>query len=104
MARHVMATAGALILVALAASGQTRDVSGRSIAPFTPVGKANVVFFVQTDCPISNSYAPEIQRICKAYAAKGVSCSLAYEDVKVDAAGVRSHMKQFGYGDIPATI
>jgi len=104
MARHVMATAGALILVALAASGQTRDVTGRSISPFTPVGKANVVFFVQTDCPISNSYAPEIQRICKAYAAKGVSCSLAYEDVKVDAAGVRAHMKQFAYSDIPATI
>src|SRR5262245_8643225 len=104
MARHVMATALALILVALAASGQTRDVTGRSISPFTPAGKANVVFFVQTDCPISNSYAPEIQRICKSYTAGAISCSLAYEDVKVDAAAVRTHMKQFGYGDIPATI
>jgi hypothetical protein len=31
----------------------------RPLAPFTPAGKANVLLFVQTDCPISNSYAPE---------------------------------------------
>jgi hypothetical protein len=86
-------------------SGQTRDIDGRSMAPFQPTGKANVLLFVQTDCPVSNSYAPEIQRICKAYAAKGVSCSLAYEDVRVDAAGARKHMKDFAYGGgIAATI
>ncbi len=102
--RRVLPAAGAILLAAFSASSQTRDVDGRPLAAFTPAGKASVVFFIQTDCPISNSYAPEIQRICKAYAAKGVACSLAYEDVKVDAAAVRKHMSDFAYQGIPAAI
>ena len=86
------------------ASGQTRDIDGRPLAPFAPAGKANVILFVQTDCPISNSYAPEIQRVCKAYAAKGISCSLAYEDVRVDASGVRKHLSEYAYNGVAATI
>ena len=101
---RVLPATAALILFALGVSGQTRDVNGRTLAPFAPTGKANVILFVQTDCPISNSYAPEIQRICKAYAAKGISCSLAYEDVSVDAATVHKHMKDYGYTSVAATI
>ena len=97
---------GAVIAVLLAAGvyGQARDVDGRPFAPFNPKGKAHLLLFVQTDCPVSNTYAPEIQRICKAYEAKGVSCSLAYEDVSVDAAAVRKHMTEYSYTGIPATI
>lgn len=100
----VLRAASAFILVTVGASAQTRDVTGRPIAPFAPTGKANVLLFVQTDCPISNSYAPEIQRVCKAYESKGVSCSLVYEDVKVDAAAVRTHMGDFGHTGVTATI
>jgi len=101
---RVLPGAGIVMLLAGGVSGQTHDIDGRSMAPFQPAGKANVLLFVQTDCPISNSYAPEIQRICKAYESKGVSCSLAYEDVRVDAAGARKHMKDFAYSGIAATI
>ena len=100
----VLRAAIVFILVAVGASGQTRDVNGRPLAPFAPAGKASVLLFVQTDCPISNSYAPEIQRICKAYESKGVSCTLAYEDVRVDAAAVRRHTSEFGYSGVTATI
>ena len=96
--------AGVITLLAGSVSGQTRAIDGRSMAPFQPAGKANVLLFIQTDCPISNSYAPEIQRICKAYESKGVGCSLAYEDVRVEAAAVRRHMKDFSYSALPATI
>jgi hypothetical protein len=65
--------------------------------------KAQVLFFVSTDCPISNSFAPEIQRICRDYAAKGVGCSLVYEDFQVDAAAVSKHLAEYGYDRIPAT-
>jgi hypothetical protein len=101
---RVLPGAGVVMLLAGSVSGQTRDIDGRSFAPFAPAGTANVLLFVQTDCPISNHYAPEIQRICKAYESKGVSCSLAYEDVRVDAAAVRKHMKDFAYTGVPATI
>jgi hypothetical protein len=63
-----------------------------------------VLFFVSTDCPISNSFAPEIQRICRDYAAKGVGCSLVYEDVQTDAAAVRKHLDEYRYDRIPAII
>ena len=100
----VLSVACVVMLLGGRVSGQTRDIDGRAIAPFQPAGKANVLLFVQTDCPISNSYAPEIQRICRVYESKGVNCSLAYEDVRVDAAAVRKHMKDFAYTGITATI
>jgi thiol-disulfide isomerase/thioredoxin len=95
---------GFAVLSATAASAQVHDIDGRPFAPFAPANKAHVLFFVATDCPVSNSYAPEIQRVCKAYADKGLSCSLAYEDVRVDTAGVRAHLNTYAYRDIPAAI
>jgi hypothetical protein len=44
-------------------STEIRDVDGRPLKPFEPTGPANVIFFIATDCPISNGYAPEIQHI-----------------------------------------
>jgi thiol-disulfide isomerase/thioredoxin len=103
--RPVAAAAfGLVILFGTAASAQVRDIEGRPFTPFTPADKARVLVFVATDCPVSNSYAPEIQRVCKAYADKGVSCALAYEDVKVDAGAVRAHLDAYGYRGIPAAI
>lgn len=101
---RVLTGAGAISLLAAGVFGQTRDIDGRPLAPFTPAGTAHVLFFVQTDCPVSNGYAPTIQRVCKVYGPRGVSCSLAYEDVTVDAPAVRTHMTEFAYRDIPATI
>lgn len=97
-------TVGLAVFFASAALAQDRDVDGLPFTPFAPASKAHVLIFVATDCPVSNSYAPEIQRVCKAYADKGVSCSLAYEDVRVDTAGVRAHLDAYGYRNIPAAI
>jgi hypothetical protein len=71
---------------------------------FTPAGPAGVLFFVASDCPISNGYAPEIQRICDDYRSKGVSCSLVYEDVSIDDAHVRAHREAYGYKNIATVI
>jgi len=86
------------------ASAQLRDVDGRPTALFTPPGAANVLIFVSSDCPISNGYAPEIQRVCGAYRPKGVRCSLVYEDLHIDAAAVRKHLEEYRYAGIPAVI
>ena len=88
---------------------QVRDLQGRVMQPFAPAGAANVIFFVQSDCPISNGYAPEIQRVCREYAARGVSCSLMYEDVEVGRAGsldaaARQHLREFRYDAMPAAV
>jgi len=83
---------------------------GRPLNPFEPAGAANVMFFIATDCPISNSYAPEIQRVCREYAPRSVGCSLIYEDVDTAPSGtrldneVRQHLHDYRYADIPAAV
>ena len=44
--------------------------------------KATVFFFIATDCPIANRYAPEISRIAKSYALKGVLLYRVYVTAK----------------------
>jgi thiol-disulfide isomerase/thioredoxin len=83
---------------------QIRDMNGTLSNPFRPVGKANILFFISTDCPISNSYAPEIQRLCKRYGNEGVGCSLMYEDVGLSIGAVRKHLDEYGYKGIAAAI
>ena len=70
---------------------QVRGVNGQALALFAPKGPASAIFFVATDCPISNWYAPTIQQVCRDYAARGVDCTLVYEDVDLgaDASGAR---------------
>ena len=91
-------------------STEISDIDGHPLNPFAPAGAASVAFFVATDCPISNSYAPEIQRICKDYAARDVGCSLIYEDVDLAPAAssldasVRRHLQEYRYSGIPAAI
>lgn len=90
------------------AAGDILDIDGRSLNLFAPAGAASVIFFIATDCPISNSYAPEIQRVCQDYAARGVACSLVYEDVDLPGArldeSVRKHLQEYRYSGIAVAI
>jgi hypothetical protein len=107
---------GALVCigVTLSAAGDRtttiRDVTGATLDPFAPSGAANAIFFVQTDCPISNWYAPTIQQVCREYAARGVGCTLMYEDVDLGATGtpleqqVRRHLQEYRYERMPAAV
>jgi hypothetical protein len=89
---------------------QIRDIDGRPHNPFKPTGSVNVIFFVATDCPVSNSYAPEIQRTCRDYRSRGVSCLLSYEDVDNASSSrrldeqVKQHLREYRYGGIPAVV
>lgn len=82
-----------------------RDIDGTSwslLAP--PQDRLDLLFFLSTDCPISNRYAPEIERMCREYSPKGVRCFAVYPDA-VDEAVVRRHRREFGFPDtIPAII
>lgn len=66
-------------------------------------GRWSALFFVATDCPISNHYAPEIRRICAAYEPAGVQCTLVYSTPQLKANEVRAHLTQFSLG-LPAVI
>jgi hypothetical protein len=99
-----MLLSSVLTLMSAAASFQIRDVDGAFLHPFTPAGSANILFFISVDCPISNSYAPEIQRLCEHYGKQGVGCALMYEDLDLNPGAVRKHLQEYGYKAVPAVI
>ena len=90
----------ALLLAGLLTGPLTvRDTDGRSLSLLSPSGRqVDVVFFLSTDCPISNRYAPEIQRICADYRSKDVRCITVYPDAG-DVAAVKRHRQEYGFND-----
>jgi len=99
-----MASAILLWTAVVVQSLQATDISGRPFVPFAPGEAPRILFFVSSDCPISNGYAPDIQRLCREYGPRGVKCSLAYEDMDIDAAAVRAHLDEYRYQGISAAI
>ena len=71
---------------------------------FAPSEHTHAIVFVASDCPISNGYAPEIQRICRAYAGKGVRCTLVYEDAGITRAAVQAHVETYRYHGVDTVI
>lgn len=74
-----------------------KDAEGRA---HTPLGladrKATVFFFLLPDCPISNAYSPEVQRIVTAYASRKVAAFIVHADPDVTAEQAKKHAKDFG--------
>ena len=68
-----------------------------------PAGtKAIVYIFTTIDCPVSNRYAPEIQRLQQRFAPRGVLFRLVYPSRSDRDPDIREHVKQFGLGGIEA--
>jgi thiol-disulfide isomerase/thioredoxin len=91
--------AAALLALAATASVRVVDLENRAVDPLqaNSGAKAVVFLFTATDCPISNRYAPEIQRLYQAYADKGVKFLLIYPNSADTPALIREHAKSFGY-------
>lgn len=61
-----------------------------------PGAEAVVVFFTATDCPISNRYIPEIQRLQKEFAPQHVTFWYVYPNAGETAGAVRQHELAYG--------
>jgi peroxiredoxin len=59
--------------------------------------RAIVLLFVTTDCPLSNGYVPEMNRIDSAYEPRGVAFYAVQGDATVPLEAVREHVKEFVY-------
>jgi hypothetical protein len=99
------ALAGLLVSAPAARAGQVRllDLDNRPVDPLraAPEVKATVLVFVTTDCPISNRYAPEVTRLFKSFASKGVAFWLIYPNPAESPRAIRDHLTAFAY-PIPA--
>jgi len=73
------------------------DLDGKSIDPIkASQGKITVLVFIRTDCPISNRYAPLLQKLNEAYSSKA-KFWLVYPDKKTTATEAGEHLKQYRY-------
>jgi thiol-disulfide isomerase/thioredoxin len=73
------------------------DLAGNPADPLkTAAGKVVVLVFVRTDCPVSNRYAPVIQRLSAAHAGK-VAFWLVYPSKSESAEVIRKHEREYGY-------
>jgi thiol-disulfide isomerase/thioredoxin len=91
-----------LLALTLSARAQTAAPYGYGLngAPIDQLDNAGtklvVLFFTATDCPISNRYIPEIERLQKLFAADGVIFWYAYPNLGETAGGVRQHEVAYG--------
>jgi thiol-disulfide isomerase/thioredoxin len=58
--------------------------------------KAHVLYFLTNDCPIANSYAPEISALMKEYADRPVRFYAIHVDPELTADAARAHAREFG--------
>ena len=85
----------------IAAQSSVVNLAGAAVDPLQSApGKITVLVFVRTDCPISNRYAPTINRLAAAYADK-VAFWLIYPARTETAEMIRKHEREFGF-KIPA--
>ncbi len=81
----------------LATQSSALGLDGAPVDPFQKsAGKVVVLVFVRTDCPISNRYAPVIQRISAKYEGKAAFW-LVYPDKSEFAEKIRQHERDYGY-------
>jgi hypothetical protein len=89
----------------LTPSIRIKDIQGIERRPLkVEKGHAEAVFFVASDCPISNYYSHEIRRICEEYAGKGLGCSLVYIDPTMTDAAAAKHAQEYGHGAYPKIV
>ena len=76
----------------LATTALAVDLNGRSVTELAPPGaRAVVLFFAASDCPVSNRYIPEIQRLTKQFEPLGVRVWFVYPNPGDNANVVRTH-------------
>lgn len=94
-----------LLAVALLAAGvnaatvkdfSLRDVKGhRHTAAAWKDKKAVVLFFLGTECPVSNGYAPEYTRLAKAFTGQGVLFCGIHPDPNVTTEDAVKHAAEY---------
>ncbi len=72
------------------------DVAGVACWPLDPgEQKANVMLFVTPDCPIANSYAPEINAIVADYAEQPLRFFVVHVDPDTSAESATAHAREY---------
>ena len=74
---------------------QGLDLDGKSVAPFESDATATVLVFVQTDCPVSNRYAPTLSRLHDRFAPQGAVFWHVYPNRGESPEAIRAHRRDY---------
>ena len=97
LAGAILVCANTLATAAPAQRITLSDVHGKSRKVLSAIdGRPTAVLFLGHDCPISNKYSPEINRIIAQYG-KRVSFFIVYADPDVAKAEALKHSQDFSY-------
>src|SRR5450755_2055472 len=91
-------------MMRLAATALAILLAGAACAadnPFASTARARVLIFVRTDCPITNRYAPELQRLAQEFSSRGAGFWLVYPDPATTAQSIDRHLAEFHF---PGTV
>jgi hypothetical protein len=99
-ASHLLAAAVMFSSIA-AASQSAIDLAGKPQDPFASHAIATVFLFVRTDCPITNRYAPELQRLAREFKTRSVAFWLVYPDPDEAPRHIQDHIRDFGFPGQP---
>lgn len=79
----------------LLAKATITDITGKKHQLADKTGAATVLLFVAHDCPISNFYAPEINRLVSDYGGRKVRFFVVYAE-NLSLGEAREHARSFG--------
>lgn len=72
------------------------ELDGSPVDPRVNAGaQASVLIFTRSDCPISNRYAPELNRLAASFAPRNVAFWSIYVDKSQDPALIRQHVADY---------
>lgn len=83
------------VVVCLLAAALCTGAQAQRAAP------VRVFLFVRTDCPITNRYAPELQRLAQEFSGRGVIFSLVYPDATETPKAIADHIAQYHFPGEP---
>jgi peroxiredoxin len=73
-----------------------QDLDGHTVSQKHYRGcRAVVLFFLGTECPVSNGYAPTMSELQRRYAKQGVIVEGVYSDPSVTRKAAREHAKEY---------
>lgn len=72
------------------------DLAGEKYAPFAGTEtRAVALVFVLQDCPIANSYMPELNRLGEKFAARGIPLFVIQTDPEISPEAARQHTEEY---------
>jgi hypothetical protein len=72
-----------------------RTLDGRAVDPFAGEQKATAFVFIHPDCPVSSRYVPELNRLSKEYASRGIRLFVVYPGREDEEAATRAHYAEY---------